>query len=435
MGRRRLARDLTVAMNGLEVGTWTRTAQGEQRFRYTESWLEREGALPISLSMPLSREGFRGAVVGDWFDNLLPDNVDLRRRLQGRLGAESAQPFDLLASVGGDCVGALQIHPAGVDPRDVRKVEADPVDDHEIAATLRGHRDQPLGMTREREFRISIAGAQEKTALLRLDGRWHRPRHATPTSHILKLPIGPGAHGIDMTDSVENEWLCMQLVAAFGLPVPRVEMQTFEDQQALVVERFDRRWSADGSWLMRLHQEDFCQALGVAPANKYESDGGPGVAACFDLLRQTMEPEAERRRFFTALVVFWLLAGIDGHAKNFSLFLLPGGRSRGTPIYDVLSAWPVVARRQLHERQLKMAMAVLGRNRHYEWGGIQPRHWMATAKAVGLSENDARAVLGDVAECGPRALEQVGARLPVGFPAAVAEPILEGVSRALARLV
>src|SRR5690606_30818615 len=149
-----------------------------------------DGAIPISLSMPLSADAFTGELVWNWFDNLLPDNADIRRRLQGRLGADSAQPFDLLAAMGGGCVGALQIHPPEAVPPDSRSIEAEPVDAREIARTLRDHRNQPLGMSRDRDFRISIAGAQEKTALLLLDGKWHRPRRATPTSHILKLPIG-----------------------------------------------------------------------------------------------------------------------------------------------------------------------------------------------------------------------------------------------------
>lgn len=434
MGRRKLQRELAVAMNGLRVGTWTRTAQGEHRFDYADEWLARAAAIPISLSIPLSPEPFLGRRVWDFFDNLLPDNADIRRRLQGRVQADSAHPFDLLSQMGADCVGALQIHPPAVQPPDVRAIEADPLDDEQIADTLRNYRDRPLGITRDGEFRISIAGAQEKTALLQRDGRWLRPRRATPTSHILKLPIGPGAGGIDMTDSVENEWLCLRLAAAFGLRVANAAMRTFADQKVLVVERFDRRWATDGTWLMREHQEDFCQALAVSPGTKYESDGGPGVLQSFALLQRTLDPEAERRTFFRALVVYWLLAAIDGHAKNFSLFLLPGGRCRMTPLYDVLSAHPIVARDQLHPRKLKMAMAVLSANRHYEWEGIMPRHWLATAQQVRLPEADARDVLRDVIARGTQALEQVAAQVPAGFPDAVAQPIFDGVTKALARL-
>ena len=421
-------------MNGLPVGTWTRSAPGEHRFQYAPEWLARDAALPISLSMPLATTPFTGERVWRWFDNLLPDNADLRRRLQARLGTASEQPFDLLESIGGDCVGALQIYPPTLEPPDVRRMAADPLTARDIAETLRNYREQPLGLAREREFRISIAGAQEKTALLRRDGKWWRPRGATPTSHIFKLPIGPGAGGIDMSDSVENEWLCTQVVAAFGLPVPGVEMREFAGQKVLVVERFDRRWAQDRSWLMRLHQEDFCQALSIAPAHKYEADGGPGAAASFELLQRTLDPAGDRQTLFRALVVYWLLAAIDGHAKNFSLALLPGGRCCLTPLYDVLSAYPVVARRQLSMHALKMAMAVVGKDRHYEWRAIRARHWLTTAQRVRLPEPSARAVLDDLCARGPAALARVRAKLPAGFPDAVATPILSGVERALAML-
>jgi serine/threonine-protein kinase HipA len=434
MGRQRLERDLTVAMNGLPVATWSRSARGEQRFRYSAEWLAREAAIPVSLSLPLSQAPFTGAVIGNFFDNLLPDNNEIRRRLQARLGAQSAQPFDLLAGIGGDCVGALQIHPAGATAPDVRRVDADELNDEDVADTLRNYRDRPLGIVRDGEFRISIAGAQEKTALLWHQGRWCRPRGATPTSHILKLPIGPGAGGIDMTDSVENEWLCLRLTAAFGLPVAKAEIHTFADQKVLVVERFDRRWSADGSWLMRNHQEDFCQALGVSPGIKYEADGGPGTRQCFNLLRRTLDPERDRGMFFRALVVYWLLAAIDGHAKNYSLMLLPGGRCSMAPLYDVLSAHPVAARRQLQLCKVKMAMAALGNNKHYKWDDILPRHWSSTAEHVGLPHADVEAMLHDVVARGAGAIAAVQAQLPAGFPDAVATPILDGVARALQQL-
>ncbi|MCR9247767.1 MAG: type II toxin-antitoxin system HipA family toxin [bacterium] len=434
MGRRNQQRELIVAMNGLAVGRWTTSSAGSTRFRYLDDWLQLPASLPVSLSMPLSTEPFQGEVVWNFFDNLLPDNADIRRRLQARLGVASTRPFDLLAGMGGDCVGALQIYPPAEQPQSVRTVDAEELDDVAIAETLKNYRDRPLGIDRHGEFRISIAGAQEKTALLRRGDSWLRPRGATPTSHILKLPIGPGINGIDLTDSVENEWLCLQLVAAFGLPVARAEVATFVDQKVLVVERFDRRWAKDGSWLMRLHQEDFCQALGVSPGIKCESDGGPGVAAAFDLLRRSREPEPDRRTFFRALVVYWLLAAIDGHAKNFSLMLLPGGRCRMAPLYDVLSVHPLLAAGQLQKERVRMAMAALGKNRHYRWDGILSRHWRSTAAAVGLPQVDAEQVLADLVDRGPGVLDTVADQLPAGFPAALAEPVFTGVRQALDQL-
>jgi serine/threonine-protein kinase HipA len=436
MGRKRLSRELLVAMNGREVGRLMRLSQGALRFRYSPAWLAEASAMPVSLSMPLSPDPYSGDVVWSFFDNLLPDNREIRSRLQRVVGAESTRPFDLLERVGRDCVGALQLYAgdAPAEPPDVRRIEAIPLSDAWIAGRLRSYRTHPLGMAGDEDFRISIAGAQEKTALLWHEGAWHEPRGATPTTHIFKLPIGPAAHGIDLADSVENEWLCLRIAKAFGLPVPAAVIREFEGQRTLIVERFDRRWSSDGSWIMRLPQEDACQALGVPPSRKYESDGGPGAAAVFDLLLQSLDPVSDRRTFFRALVVYWLLAAIDGHAKNFSLFLLPGGRSRMTPLYDILSAHAVVARGELHPRDLKMAMAVQGKNRHYRWDDIRGRHWITTARAVGFPEREAEDVLQDCVTRGPEIVRSLREELASDFPHELAEPVLDGVLATLERI-
>ncbi|RLB54111.1 MAG: type II toxin-antitoxin system HipA family toxin, partial [Deltaproteobacteria bacterium] len=321
-------------MNGHIVGLWKRAKNGAHSFAYASEWLQSRFATPISLSLPLSSGSYVGAEVSTFFDNLLPDNPDIRRRMQSVLGADTVQPFDLLAAAGADCVGALQLL-GTPDMPEVRRVEATRVSDADIATVLRAYRAHPLGMASEDgDFRISMAGAQEKTALLWYENRWHRPRASTPTSHVFKLPIGRIEHaGMDLGASVPNEWLCSRIAAALGLPVARAEMKRFDGVAVLVVERFDRRWSDDGTWLIRLPQEDLCQALGVPPGRKYEADGGPGMVQIMDLLLQSLQPHDDRRTFFRANVVFWLLGAIDGHAKNFSVFLHPAGRIQLTPLY------------------------------------------------------------------------------------------------------
>lgn len=426
MGRRRQARHLTVAMNGLVVGTLSRITNGNLRFHYADEWLDTATAPPISLSMPLSPDAYSGDRVWNFFDNLLPDSAGIRGRIQASLQAESTRPFDLLAAAGRDCVGALQLY-EGDAPPDVRCVEADPVSGAAVAERLQDLRAHPLGMDASDEFRISLAGAQEKSALLWWQDAWCRPRGATPTSHILKLPIGAGVHGIDLHDNVENEWLCLRLARAFGLPVPNAEIRDFGGIRVLVVERFDRRWSRDGSWLIRLPQEDLCQALALPPVRKYQSDGGPGIANVLDLLLQSQRPAEDRGTFFKALVVYWLLAAIDGHAKNFSLALLEGGRCELTPLYDVLSAHPIVARGQFAVQELRMAMAVDGKNRHFRWSEIQRRHWLSTAQKARFSEQQAEAVLRETAARAPSAVAEAARELPSGFPSSVADPILNGV--------
>lgn len=256
---------LRVALNGTVVGALEKHAGGAMSFVYQEEWLEQAGARAISLSLPLQPEPFRGDAVYNFFDNLLPDSELIRSRLQVRFRTATKQPFDLLSSIGSDCVGAIQLYPEHADVAPVKQVNAVPVSDEEIEQLLLGYREAPLGMEAGiDDFRISLAGAQEKTALLWFGNRWCRPQGSTPTSHIIKLPIGHIAHNnLDLSASCENEWLCLRMAEQFGLAVAQAKLARFGEQKALIVERFDRRWARDNSWLIRLPQEDFCQALGV----------------------------------------------------------------------------------------------------------------------------------------------------------------------------
>jgi len=421
---------LIVALNGLHVGALTLDRSGVMEFQYTSEWLDRPGARAISLSLPLSRSPYGGELVYNFFDNLLPDSDAIRARMQARFQIPSRHPFDLLSTIGRDCVGAIQLFPENSSVPDVRVVTAEPLAPQTIANLLKGYRDAPLGMTGEQNFRISLAGAQEKTALLWHDEHWQRPLGSTPTSHIFKLPIGFLEHSnIDLRESGENEWLCLKILKAFGLPVPGAELAQFEDQKVLIVERFDRRWSGDGSWLIRLPQEDFCQALGVAPALKYESDGGPGVRDGMDLLLGSQQATVDRECFFKAQILFWLLGAIDGHAKNFSLFIEPGSAYRMTPLYDVISAYPLMAQGSIAPERAKMAMAVRGRHKHYHWARIQSRHFLSTAKQVGYSANHAKALMEEIAAQTESVVTEIATMLPRGFPDHVSEPILEGLKK------
>ena len=433
MGRKRRTQELHVGMNGHVIGKLRREASGTLSFQYGRDWLDSTNATPISLSIPLSSNAYSGPVVANYFDNLLPDNDELRRRMQAALTAESTQPFDLLARAGADCVGALQLFPSAEMP-DVHRVEGVPLTNEEIATMLRDYRERPLGMAPdEDDFRISIAGAQEKTAFLWYRDQWHRPNGATPTTHIFKLPIGDTGR-IDLRDSVENEWLCTRIAAEFGLPVAESEIRHFGEAKTLVVERFDRRWSRDGTWLIRLPQEDLCQALGVPPGLKYESDGGPGLRGILDVLLQSLEPETDRQTFFRAAFVYFLLAAIDGHGKNFSISLYPHGRLRLAPLYDIMSAYPLTATRQLEIQKIKLAMAVQGKNRHYRWRDVRRDHWISTARASRFSEAEAEEVIAECVAAVDGVVERVSNQLPPEFPTSVSDPILEGMSAAAKRM-
>lgn len=426
MARKRQNEELFLAMNGNLVARLQSGPGGELRLTYEPTWLESDHATPISLMLPLSPAPYKGDVVANYFDNLLPDNENIRKRMQTTLDARSTEPFDLLARAGADCVGALQLQSAP-EMRDVKHIDATQVSDDEIAHILKNYRSSPLGMVpRKDDFRISLAGAQEKTAMLWHNNAWHRPHGTTPTTHIFKLPIG-ALPDVDLSDSVENEWVCLQLAREIGLPTPTARIETFADVKALVVERFDRQWSKDGSWIIRLPQEDFCQALGVPPARKYEVDGGPGIVQSMELLQQAIDPLQDRTTFMRAIILHWMLAAIDGHAKNFSIFLHPGGRCSLTPLYDIISAYPLVETRELAAQELKMAMAVSGKNRHYKWHQIQARHWVSTAERCRFPQKQLRNIVEEyVADVG-EAVKRVRGALPSGFPGTVAGPILDGV--------
>jgi len=421
-------RILKVLMNGIPVGNLEKTITGGLIFTYEEKWLNTPGARPISLSLPLVTKQFVGDVVYNFFDNLLPDNTQVRSRIQTRFQAPTDQPFDLLASIGKDCVGAIQILSSDATNYS-NQILFDPVKEKEIASILRNTQNYPLGMSdKSDEFRISIAGAQEKTALLYWNGKWNRPLGTTPTTHIFKLPIGYIQHQqMDLSDSCENEWLCAQIADAFGLPVVKCEIQHFEDVKTLIVERFDRKLASDGSWFMRLPQEDTCQALGISPNLKYQADGGPGIENIMRLLLGSAEPTKDRDIFFSSQVLFYLLAAIDGHAKNFSVHIEISGKYRLTPLYDIMSAHPLISNKQLQNKKIKMAMALKRKNNHYNWHEIQRRHFLSTADIANYSVQKAEQIMDEMLNKVDAVIERVSDKLPKKFPSKIYKPIFEGM--------
>jgi serine/threonine-protein kinase HipA len=376
--------------------------------------------------------------VDAWFENLLPDSRQIRDRIRTRFKTASLNAVDLLAAVGRDCVGAVQILPADEAPTDVRTITAHALNSADVAKQLRAATsDRLFGNDRDSDFRISIAGAQEKTALLRIDGQWRVPHGATPTTHILKLPLGlVGNVQANMEDSVENEWLSLQLLAAMGFEVADTEIARFEDDasevKALVVRRFDREFVAKSSqndaWIVRLPQEDLCQATGTPPDSKYESEGGPGIPKILTLLQAGLEPTRDAVTFAKAQLAFWLLAAPDGHAKNFSIFLKRGGYSM-TPLYDVLSAWPIIGTgpTEWAYQKAELAMAIRGSRPHRLMGRIAVRHWRKLAAETMVPGAFDEMV--QMVEDAEMALLRVEQRLPLDFRSYVWERISSGVRK------
>lgn len=431
-GRPSKSHRLDVWMNGELVGRWDYSGSKGHTFSYDASWVAHPLGRPLSLSLPLSNgtTPFSGEKVENYFDNLLPDSKAIRKRLATRFGTKTSSAFELLSKIGRDCVGAVQLLPADSPPPDVQNTHATPLTpaqiEHLLDETLAGH---GMGGLEEDELRISIAGAQEKTALLWHEGQWCMPHGATPTTHILKLPLGEvGGQRADFSTSVENEWLCGKIAQAYGFPVADSRIEQFGRHKALVVTRFDRVWM--DTWWARRPQEDFCQVNGLSVEQKYEDRGGPGIDSILSTLRGSDNAFEDRSNFLGAQLLFWMLAAPDGHAKNFSIFLEPRGRFYMTPLYDVMSAWPVIGggARQLQWQKVKMAMAIRTGNTHYKMFEIQRRHWNEVAKrnAVG---NDFESTLKRLVENTDAALNTVNALLPQGFPDNVADPIFEGIRR------
>lgn len=420
---------LNVFLNSRLVGQLRRDVPGAISFQYHPSWLDWEFVLPVSLSLPLREQAYTGASVIAVFDNLLPDNDLLRRQIAMRTHAEGTDAYSLLGAIGHDCVGALQFLPQHIEPGPAGSVEARPISEDGIALVIENLATAPLGVTEDVSFRISIAGTQEKTAFLYRDGKWYKPRGTTATTHILKPSIGRLPNGVDLTHSVENEYYCLNAIAALGMESAKSQMMSFGKRRVLVVERFDRTWTADGR-LLRLPQEDCCQALSTPPTLKYQSDGGPGIVQILQLLRGSDDPLADQREFLKATIVFWLMGATDGHAKNFSVFLRPGGRFRLAPLYDVISAQPSIDSKQMPWKHFRQAMS-FGTKPHYSMRQIAPRHFFQTAAKAGIGKDVVPSILEELCASTAKALDHVNAHLPTGFPYQVADSISNGVKRRL----
>jgi serine/threonine-protein kinase HipA len=429
MPRRAGSEPLNVFLNSRLVGQLRRETSGAIIFQYDRAWIAWESALPVSLSLPIREQPYVGAPVLAVFENLLPDNDSLRRQIAARARAEGTDAYSLLGAIGHDCVGALQFLLPDVQPSPAGSIDAVPVSEREIGIILDNLATAPLGITEDESFRISIAGAQEKTALLRWNRRWCKPRGTTATTHIFKPSIGKLPNGVDLTSSVENEYLCLKIVDALGLPAAKAEMDTFGNRRVLIVERFDRLWT-ENQRLLRLPQEDSCQALSVPPTRKYESDGGPGITDILKMLRGSDEPLSDQRSFLKANIVFWLVGATDGHAKNFSIFLSPGGRFRMTPLYDVISAQPSVDSKQILWRQFRLAMA-FGARPHYQIRHIAPRHFFQTADRAGVGKEMIESVVDELLEGASAAVDLVVSKLPKNFPGQIASSIADGTKRRL----
>jgi len=418
-------------MNGQRVGRWTLGAQGLQSFDYDSAWPASPHARALSLSLPLGQtRPFRGGRVQAYFDNLLPTAALPRQRLQSWFGAASAHSFDLLAAAGADCAGAVQLLPPDANPGDPLRVDGEPLSERELVRLLDACAAPPgaVQATGVAAPRVVLAGTQAKTGLLRHAGRWCRPLGATPTTHILKLPLGALPGGVPaISTSLENEWLCVRLLQAYGFEAAASRIEAIGPHKVLVVDRIDRRW-LDDRWWARLPMEDFCQATGTPPQQAAEAAGGPGVARMLDLLRGSERATTDRERLLAALVVLWLLAAPDLSGKRFAIHLHRGSRFALAPLSGAMSAWPLLGRSPstMSLKRLHWTLSPAGeRLAHHQ---VTRQLWLQAARrhAVGAGFG---AVLDGLADWTVRAIETAATALPEGFPPSVSEPIFEGLRR------
>jgi serine/threonine-protein kinase HipA len=412
---------LLVLLDGAVTGDVTRDSTGRLTFTYDDAWRRAADATPLSTSMPPQARTHRGALVDAFLWGLLPDNAQVLERWSRRYHVSARDAFGLLSTpIGRDCAGAIQLVSENDldEARDPGRVEW--LDEQDVADRLvELRRDATAWLPATSTGQFSLAGAQAKTALLRDPdtGRWGRPSGAAPTTHILK-PAIPGLPSHDL-----NEHLCLEALRRLGLPAVRTTIETFGDELALVIARYDRAWV--GNRWRRVHQEDLCQALGVHPTHKYQNEGGPSPEDVAAVLRRHVRPPVRAReaieRFRDALLVNWLLVGNDAHAKNYSL-LLSGRQVRLAPLYDVASALPY----DLYVPKLKLAMRIGG---YYRLSQISGRQWRRFAEGVGLDGDDVVQRGLDLAQQLPDALadavhDPTVERLGSALPAA----LLDGVS-------
>jgi serine/threonine-protein kinase HipA len=365
------------------VGQLIQNEHGEIAFAYAASWLDNAAAIPLSHSLPLRKERFNRQECRGFFAGVLPDEGK-RETIAKNLGISARNDFAMLEKIGGECAGAVTFIPAGETLPD-RHYHYRPLTDKELADILKMLPRRPL-LAGEDGIRLSLAGAQDKIAVQVSHQQISIPLGGAPSTHIIK-PAIEHFEGI-----VFNEAFCMKLARAIGMHTANAEVGKVEGIDYLIIERYDRtrlRAAPDApEYLEREHQEDFCQALGIAPDHKYQNEGGPSLKQCFALLRELSSvPVIDIQRLLDAVIFNFLIGNHDAHGKNFSL--LYGTETRLAPLYDVLSTayYPELTR--------KMAMKI---GDEYASDKVRPRHFEQLAEEAGLGKPIVRRRVRELAE-------------------------------------
>lgn len=392
--------ELIALLDGNEVGRVRSDARGRLTFVYDNAWRNAEGAYPLSLSMPLAAEEHGPATIQAFLWGLLPDNEQVLERWAKKFQVSPRNVFALISNVGEDCAGAVQfVMPDRLDAlRSGKEDKIEWLDDGAIAKRLQTLREDHAAWRLPRDTgQFSLAGAQPKTALLLKDGRWGIPSGRIPTTHILKPPTG------HFDGHAENEHICLGLAQDLGLPAADTRVVQFEKEIAIVVERYDRQ--ASGNDIVRVHQEDICQAMGTLPTKKYQNEGGPTAGDIIELLRNySTDRVADVDTFIDALAFNWLIAGTDAHAKNYSLLLATGPHVRLAPLYDIASILPYDG---VQMQKIKLAMKI---GDEYKLNQIGLRQWQKFAREARLDPDNMRTELARMAARIPDLVNDIRAR-------------------------
>lgn len=364
-----MTKELIALFDGQETGRVTRDKRGKLTFTYNEAWRTTDTAYPLSISMPLALAEHGDAKIDPFLWGLLPDNEIILGQWARKFHVSPRNAFSLIACVGEDCAGAVQfVQPDRLD--EILGATPPPIewlDEAAIAQRLRALREDHSAWRIPRDTgQFSLAGAQPKTAFIFEKNKWGVPSGRVPTTHILKPPSG------DFDGHAENEHFCLELARALELPVVDSRIMRFQDEIAIVIERFDRIRTASG--LRRVHQEDMCQAFGISPTRKYQNEGGPGIHDITGMLTTYSANSTEDVGTFLDSVAYnWLIAGTDAHAKNYAILIGTGGRVRLAPLYDIASVLPY---NDINIDRVKLSMKIGG---EYRLRNIRLHQWRKLA--------------------------------------------------------
>lgn len=345
---------LSIRLHGEPVGVLEQTSTGKKSFTY-----DKNAFMAISMSIPIREESYSEEICEAYFGGLLPESDTAKQLIGRRYGISPTNSFSLLRAIGYDCAGAISCH-AIDDPVEIQRsvpLTGKIITEDELYTHIKELPKKPLFMDVE-GLRLSLAGVQDKAAICLIDNQIALPEGGCPTTHILK-PASTHFDGI-----AENEYFIMKIAKRIGLSVPEVQLKKIKDVTFLLIERYDRQIKNNS--IERIHQEDFCQALGVLTSRKYQNEGGPGFEDCFDLLNNVTQPAIDRNRLATAVVFNYLIGNMDAHGKNFSLLHNSTSSIRLAPFYDI------VCTRAYQNLTSKMAMKI---DSKYDADLVLPRHW------------------------------------------------------------